>query len=285
VGRYLTNGSPDPGFGQSSVSNYVGIAAISTGPQISTVTAMALLPNGKLLTGGLAYRTNGMITYVDLVVARLENDGVAFPAVTCPAPTLANCGESVTLSASVSDPSGQPLTAIWNVNGTPVQTNSLPGADSATNFVFTLAHAYPVGTNEVALTVRDSLTNSASCSTFVTVMDESPPVISLARVEPSVLWPPNRKLVPVNVGATVTDNCDDSATWKIVQVSSNQESNKPNPDWIITGDHSVLLRAERSDGTKRVYSVTIQATDSSGNVSEPRNLSVSVSAGPVGGRE
>jgi uncharacterized delta-60 repeat protein len=285
VGRYLKNGSPDPAFGQSSTSNHVGIAPVQTGPQMSLVIAMALLPNGKLLTGGLAYRTNGLNTFADLVVARLENDGVAFPAITCPEPIVGNCGDSATLTAAISDPSGQPLTAIWNVNGTSVQTNSLTGADSGTNFVVTLAHAYATGTNEVRLTVTDSLTNSTSCSTLVTIIDRSPPVISSANLKPSVLWPPNHKLVPVNVSATATDNCDDSTTWKIVQVSSNQESNEPVPDWIITGDHSVLLRAERSDGAERVYTITIQATDSSANVSEPRNLSVSVSAGSGAGGE
>jgi hypothetical protein len=238
---------------------------------------MALLPNGKLLIAGVAHDTNSPYS-ANIVVAKLENDGVAFPSITCPAPISANCGESTTLSASISDLSGLPLTAVWNANGQPVQTNSLPGADVATNFVVTLDRAYSVGTNEVTLIVTDSLTNSTSCSTLVTVIDQVPPIISSARVEPSVLWPPNHKLVTVNVSATVTDNCDGFATWKIVQVSSNQESNKSDPDWIITGEHSVLLRAEHSDGIQRVYSVTIQATDSSGNVSEPRNLSVSVSS-------
>jgi uncharacterized delta-60 repeat protein len=277
VGRYLTNGNPDPSFGSSTLSR-VGIAAISTGTRVSLVNHMALLPNGKLLITGAAHDTNSPYS-ANIVVARLENDGVAFPVITCPPPIVANCGESATLTASIADLSGLPLTAIWIVNGEPVQTNSLPGADSGTNFVVTLSQVYPIGTNEVGLTVTDSLTNSTSCSTSVSVIDHLPPIISSATVEPSNLWPPDRKLVAVNVSATVADNCDNVVAWKIVQVSSNQESDERAPDWIITGQHSVLLRAERSHASERVYTITIQASDSSDNVSELQDVTVTVSEG------
>jgi uncharacterized delta-60 repeat protein len=280
VGRYLTNGNPDPSFGSPSNPSRVGIAPISIGTQISVVNHMALLPNGKLLIAGTAHDTNSPYS-ANIVVARLQNDGVAFPAITCPEPVSIDCGQSTTLSASISDSSGLPLTVVWNVNGQPVQTNSLPGADIATNFVVSLAHAYQVGTNEVGVTVTDSLSNSDSCSTSFAVVDQSPPVISSANVEPSVLWPPNNKMVEVNVSANVTDNCDDSATWKIVDVTSSAPSNGSTPDWLITGDSTLLLRAERSGPTPRTYSIAIQATDSSGNLSEQKILNVVVAA-PAG---
>jgi uncharacterized delta-60 repeat protein len=276
VKRYTKNGLPDPSFG---IPGREGTALIAIGTEMSEANGITLQPDGKILIAATAYETNGPS---DVAVARLENDAVAIPSISCPAPICVKCGDLTTLSASISDPSGLPLIAVWNVNGQPAQTNSLPGSGVATNFIVSFTSAFPGGTNNVSLTVTDSLTNTDSCSTSVTVSDHTPPVLSSERAEPAVLWPPNHKMVAVNVSATVTDNCDDSATWRIVQVASNQESNKSDPDWIITGEHSVLVRAERSDGTERVYSIAIQATDSSGNVSEPRNLSVSVSAGSAG---
>jgi uncharacterized delta-60 repeat protein len=279
VTRYDTNGVPDPAFGLPPGPFRVGTALIPMGTKMSEANDITLQPDGKILIAATAYETNS--SYSDVALARLENDAATPPSLTCPSPVTVNCGESATLTASVSDPSGSPLTVVWNVNGAPAQTNSLPGTGVATNFVVSFTGAFPMGTNDVMLTVTDPLTNSDSCSTSVAVIDSAPPVIASAIAGPAVLWPPNHKLIEVNVSATVTDNCDDSATWKIVQVSSNEPSNGPDPDWIITSDNTVLLRAERSGATDRIYSVTIQATDSSGNLSAPDTLPVVV---PASGR-
>jgi hypothetical protein len=41
------------------------------------------------------------------------------------------------------------------------------------------------------------------------------------------------------------------------------------PDWVITGDFTLDLRAERSGtGNGRTYAITVQAVDASGNHSE-----------------
>ena len=48
-------------------------------------------------------------------------------------------------------------------------------------------------------------------------------------------------------------------------------------DWVITGDHTVLLRAERSgDGSGRIYTINIEATDAAGNVSVSKTVTVTV---------
>jgi hypothetical protein len=40
------------------------------------------------------------------------------------------------------------------------------------------------------------------------------------------------------------------------------------PDWEITGDHTVRLRAERlGPNVARVYTLTVRATDAAGNAS------------------
>jgi len=274
VKRYTTNGIPDPTFGIPPGPFRVGTALIPIGTQMSEATGITLQPNGKILIAATAYETNS--PYSDVAVARLENDAVFPPSITCSSPVTVNCGESATVAASVSDPSGLPLTVVWDVNGVPVQTNSLPGAGGGTNFVISFTGAFPMGTNAVTLTVTDSQTNTDSCSTSVVGVDVTPPVFSWSIIGPSVLWPPNHRLVEIYVNAGVTDNCDDSPTWKIVQVSSNESSNGSETDWVITGDHTLQLRAERSGGNERIYSVTIQAFDSSGNFSAPSTFSVVV---------
>jgi hypothetical protein len=80
-------------------------------------------------------------------------------------------------------------------------------------------------------------------------------------------------MVAVRVNARVEDSCS-SATWKITSVTSNEDENgqgdgNTTADWRITGDHALLLRAERSGGgSGRIYSITIVATDRSGNTAE-----------------
>jgi len=126
----------------------------------------------------------------------------------------------------------------------------------------------------------DSATNTASCSSTITVVDTTPPVISNVSASPDVLWPPNHKMVDVTVHATATDTCG-PATWKIISVSSNEvgkgKGSKSSSAWKITGDHTVNLRAERDGkGSGRVYTITVQAKDVSGNLSTPATVTVTV---------
>jgi hypothetical protein len=71
-------------------------------------------------------------------------------------------------------------------------------------------------------------------------------------------------------------------SWKITQVRYNGTRTRPGNgrreiDWAITGDHTVLLRAARSGPGDRVYTITIEASDASGNVSAPKAVTVTVS--------
>jgi hypothetical protein len=79
-------------------------------------------------------------------------------------------------------------------------------------------------------------------------------------------------MVSVQVSANVTDN-GGPVTCKIVSVTSNEPINgtgdgDQEPDWIITGDLTVDLRAERAqNGTGRTYTITVECKDIAGNVS------------------
>jgi hypothetical protein len=123
----------------------------------------------------------------------------------------------------------------------------------------------------------------------VTVKDTQPPIIGALLATPSVLWPPNNKLVEVTINYDVTDGCDsESGITPVLSVASNErvkgcrrergegkererrekDDDDSGYDWVVLDSHHVRLRAEKSDkGGRRVYTITVRCTDSSGNAS------------------
>jgi hypothetical protein len=132
---------------------------------------------------------------------------------------------------------------------------------------------FPLGTTTVHATASDSTGNTASTTFNVTVVDTTSPAIN--RITPSLttLWPATHRMIGVTLAVDATDTVDATPTKKIISVSSNEpETGTGNgdvgPDWQITGDLTLNLRAERaSAGTGRVYTITVQVTDASGNAS------------------
>jgi hypothetical protein len=121
--------------------------------------------------------------------------------------------------------------------------------------------------------VSDDQGTSSQCTGTVTVVDNTPPTITSISVNPSVLWPPNHKMVPVSVSVSTRDNCDAKPICGIAPITSNEPINglgdgDTAPDWEITGDLTVNLRAERSGtGIGRIYTIAITCTDTTGNPS------------------
>jgi hypothetical protein len=124
---------------------------------------------------------------------------------------------------------------------------------------------FPVGSTLVTWTAMDSTGNTSTCSFTVNVEAGAPAVITGANATPSVLWPPNHKWVDVGVSLDVESSCGGEPDCEIVSVSSNESdsgSGDTSPDWVITGDHTLKLRAERSgNGGGRVYTITIRCGD------------------------
>lgn len=126
---------------------------------------------------------------------------------------------------------------------------------------------FPVGTNAVVCTAVDAGPGQQTndCVFLVAVRDCEPPAITSVVATPAELWPPNHKMRPVTLHVSATDNCH-LARARIVGVSSTEPS--ASVDYELTGDLSLNLRAERSgNGIGRVYSITIECADDSGNVS------------------
>jgi CHRD domain len=203
------------------------------------------------------------------------------PVVVCPSPEVVECGQSTSLIALFSDPEGDALTVVWSVNGVEIATNSLPSREPGLPAMDSLTETLPLGTNVIGVAVTDSAGNTVSCSSQIAVLDTTPPVIVSASANPARLWPPNHKMMDVTVSAHVTDTCGPT-TWKIIRVTSNESVNghgsgNTSPDWQITGNHTLKLRAERAgNGNGRVYTITLQAQDAAGNVSAGKTVTVTV---------
>ena len=207
------------------------------------------------------------------------------PTLVCPASTNAQCagpaGTLVSLSADVSDVDGDALTVVWSANGVAVQTNSIAAGTSTNVTSMPFDGLFQFGTNIVSISVSDGFGPPVTCSTTVAVIDTLPPVFTSASVSTNLLWPPNHKLIPVQVTATATDICG-AVTTKIKSITSNQSPNAKGSghtsnDWKITGDLTAELRAERTGKDKggRIYTITVEATDEAGNTAHT-NLLVTV---------
>ena len=101
-------------------------------------------------------------------------------------------------------------------------------------------------------------------------LDVNPPVITLS-VTPDILWPPNHKMIPIAVTVSATDDYDPNPTLVLALISVNEsddtvgDGNTVN-DTKVDEDGTIYLRAERSGtGGSRIYTITYEATDASGN--------------------
>ena len=126
-----------------------------------------------------------------------------------------------------------------------------------------------LGSYTLTYTVSDGY-NTAGGTRTVNVVDTTPPTVGSASASPGVLWPPNHRMVPVVVSVSASD-LSGPVTCSIVSVGSNEPANglgdgDTAPDWMVTGDLTLTLRAERSGrGAGRVYTITLRCRDASGN--------------------
>jgi len=142
--------------------------------------------------------------------------------------------------------------------------------------------SFGLGDTIVTLNVTDPSGASDSCTAVVSVVDEVPPILNVT-VSPDTLWPPNHKMVEVTPVLATSDACDPAPTVAVVNLTIDEgdETLTYDPlyddtvgdghtvdDIQVSDDGRVFLRAERSgSGDGRVYMLTYQATDSSGNSS------------------
>jgi hypothetical protein len=153
---------------------------------------------------------------------------------------------------------------------------------------------YPVGTTTITWKATDASNNMTTGTQTVTVKDATPPTIVLTSGT-IALGPPNHQyqtLTMANLVASVVDSCDASVDINDVVISQatsdepedatgNGDGNTSNDIVIAPDCKSLQLRAERAGGGDgRVYHVTLQVKDSSGNVATAvRTIIVPASGG------
>ena len=212
--------------------------------------------------GFLVMRSWGDVYVDNVVVAGLGEECVRPPDLTVPpdvtmstASNASSCGtvvpDSVIGTASAVDSC---INAAVTVSRSDLPPNNL----------------FPVGTTLITY----SATNSAGTSTSaqrVTVLDATPPSVTAPVASPSLLWPPNHKMITVHVSYDAMDACTDAISS--LSVSSNEPADglgdgDTTPDWEVIDAHTVRLRAERAGGgSGRVYTITVRAIDRNGNTS------------------
>jgi hypothetical protein len=264
--------------GNSGLTNRLlsTLVAGNVGPTLT----IALLPDSPALGTGACSDADGAPLTVDqrglprpqitgCDIGAFENQA---PTLVCPvAQTLGGCGPHdgpfASLTATVADPDGDALVVIWSVNGIARQTNSVAATHPPKPKAVTFAGSFNPGTNIVNVLVSDGKAVPVACTTSVIERDRTPPRIISITASPNVLRPANGNLVPVTVVVQAVDDCG-PVTSRIISVRSNEPPDGKQPDWVITGDLSLLLRAERSPhGHGRVYTITVRCSDASGNTS------------------
>jgi predicted outer membrane repeat protein len=185
-------------------------------------------------------------------------------------------GTTATISMHVGDSKGHPLVVQWIVNNEVKQTDQIPAGQPTSGGTSTYTAVFPDGLTGVTIVVNDGESDPVIQSTSVTVRDTRPPTITSIGASPNVFSPPNHKMMPVTISVSATDICDPAPTSKIIAVTSNE----PGPgQFEITGSLTLNIRSERNGGGDgRVYTITVQASDASGNATT-KNVLVTVPKG------
>lgn len=151
--------------------------------------------------------------------------------------------------------------------------SSVTATDNCPNV--TITHVGDVITNQTCANrytltrtykATDGSGNTTTRSQIITVNDNIPPQINNLATSKQMLAPPNHKMQDITVDYTVTDNCNTSPTYSIAVISSEPVNGTgdgdTDPDWEIIDDHHIRLRAERAaNGTGRIYTITVTASD------------------------
>jgi len=206
-----------------------------------------------------------------------------------PAPTsqVVEIGvDAILISGEVADFDGDALSYQWVKGGVVLYEDAItaPAGGAVVGIEDLVINAgdprFPLGENEVQLVVSDGTNSAVTETVIVNVQDTTAP--SLAPTSSlNMLWPANHELVPVTIWANGADNGGGN-----LFLTARVESSEPldaagdgstEEDYVVTppdnaaGTVLVQLRAERSGtGDGRVYTVTITATDTSGNSSEAK---------------
>jgi len=191
-------------------------------------------------------------------------------AVASPAPNAAgwnNSNVTITLNSTDNEPGGTGVKQIqWSLAG--AQTGSSTFLGSTTTVTISSE-----GTTTLTYFGTDNAGNFESAKTIRVKIDKTPPVIT-ASANPSVLWPPNGKMVDVTVSGTMVDNLlgvDSSIVAFAVKDSYGLVQPTGPVRLALNGAYSFTIsldpRRDGQDKNGRLYTIVVRAQDKAGNPS------------------
>jgi hypothetical protein len=147
------------------------------------------------------------------------------------------------------------VTVSWDVSDPQTAISTQSGCEPVTVTADTAGTTFTcVVTSEGGLTAES-----------VTVRrDATPPSLTCVPT-PSVLWPPNGKLIPVSVTVDLSDRMSGASGFLLTNAPTSDAA-----DFNVgTPDVAGLLRAERAgNGTDRTYALTYLGRDMAGNTAQ-----------------
>jgi probable HAF family extracellular repeat protein len=257
--------------GRTGVADGSGVAAVPD--YLATLVASDACGNGQLETQQEPAAGTLVGPGVHPVVIRVAD--AAGNVATCETffSVQDTTAPSLTVPASVTRAAGLQCSAeVPNLLGEAVVSDNCTPSDQV---VVTQEPAagtvVGLGVHAVVVRAVDAAGNATVKTVSLHVVDQAAPVIHSVAATPNVIRPANKQLVPVTVSVVATDACDPQPINKIVGVlSSDPAAAEPDrtttPDWVITGDLTVDLRAA-TDGDVRVYTVVVESRDNAGNSS------------------
>jgi uncharacterized repeat protein (TIGR01451 family) len=224
-----------------------------------TKTANGSPVAGSTISYTIAVTNNAQGPASNLVMTDQLPPNTTFQSITAPAawtcatPVAGQSGTITCSNLSMSGVSTDSFTVLLNA------ACALPNGSAVNN------------TATISSSTFDPDLSNNSMTANVTISNP-PPTISAATADHATLWPPNHKMIDVQVDYTAADNCSPgSGITCTLSVSSNEPVNgtgdgDTSPDWEIVDAHHVRLRAERAgNGSGRVYTITVTCVDIGGN--------------------
>jgi len=217
-------------------------------------------PSQITVTAATATESKPVVVYVD--IAPTANAG---PDQTAECPNVALNGSASTDPNSTTGTNDDITLFQWFLGDRLIATGEVTGCK------------LPVGVHVITLKVTDTMGATDTDTVTVTVVDTTPPVVTL-RMSPDRLWPPNHRMQAVQAVLDIHDACDPAPTVQLVSVTSNEPDNGLGDGdtsgdiagaTLGTDDRSVQVRAERAGpGSGRVYTFVYRVTDASGNATQ-----------------
>jgi uncharacterized protein YegL len=269
----------DDGVYSALFSSFNGVTgAYSFDLQVENVDGTTFAGEGHYASVGAPVFTESAPPFIRIATtSAVVTDVNTAPVVSCPGLVELECdlgGESGgtpgVIEVGVFDANGDALTVEWRVGGVLVQTDEISGGAPPTQALVQLPWSFGDGVHGVSVTVSDGQ-SMHQCTATVSVADGTGPSLT-ALPEPAILWPPNNRLVDIDVEILLTDDCDAEPGLELRAIRSSED---PGDEEDIVGadigspDTAFQLRAQR-DGANdgREYTITYRAVDASGNFSD-----------------